>query len=169
MVGSFCIASRCLLRRCTCIDRPIGPTSGVASSRPSVARTLPRDRPTDPLLPAAAAALFVPFLRSVRCCTPSSLWECTYDVHINFGYSHPPYSSLSMSLIRLFYSFCPFLGLRCGHPLCMCACSPVALFLFHSLPRSSAKCSCMLHYCSSVSRPPAATAAMMLDMGELER
>ena len=122
--------------------------------RPSPARCPPRDRPTDPLLTAAAAALFVPFLRSVRCCTPSSLWECTYDVHINFGYSHPPYSSLSMSLIRLFYSFCPFLGLKCGHPLCMCACSPVALFLFHSLPRSSAKCSCMLHYCSSVSRPP---------------
>ena len=146
MVGSFCIASRCLLRRCTCIDRPIGPTSGVA-------RTLPRDRQTlfslrrlqrclcRSSVPSAAAPL--PLFGNALMTFTSIL-----DTHI------PPYSSLSMSLIRLFYSFCPFLGLKCGHPLCMCACSPVALFLFHSLPRSSAKCSCMLHYCSSVSRPP---------------
>ena len=140
MVGSFCIASRCLLRRCTCIDRPIGPTSGVASSRPSVARTLPRDRPTDPLLPAAAAALFVPFLRSVRCRTPSSLWKCTYDVCNNFDFG---YSVLTSPLFFFVYVtnqiilfFLPILGAQVWTStvhVCMFPSRPLSLSFTSSL------------------------------------
>ena len=129
----------------------------VVPFRLSFARTFLRDRQNDPLLPAAAA-LFVPFVR--RCCTPSFLSECIYDVRNNFGYSYTLNPIFCYVTNQLIMFLLPVLEAQVRTSNVHVLLSPS---LFHSLPRSSPKCSCMLHYCSSVSRP--STAAMMLDKG----